>query len=155
MNPTFTQVLLSGLVLSVIALLMLFLAIRKNERFVAKANRKVAEDAVKGMIEDIKSPSRHRWVNTTQGEVIQFIYLLLGRNRTRSETGHLVWAEVTLFRNRVEVNVFHTLDISASDDYLVGTVNALRCQGWTVNVFQTDEQPNLEHTGVRASEVVT
>ncbi len=154
MNPDM-QLLIMAFIVAALFVFALFHQISKGEKKAAVANRKVAEDAVKGLIDDIKSPSRHRWVNTTQGEVIQFIYLLLGRNSTRSETGHLVWAEVTLFRNRVEVNVFHTVDISSSDDYLVGTVDTLRRQGWTVRIFQTDEQPNLDHTGVRSSEVVT
>lgn len=155
MNPDM-QLLLMLAIVAALFIVALFHQIRKGEEEAKKANRKVAEDAVKGMITEIQWPNRHRWVTGPNGEeMIQFIYLLLGRHCSRSETGHIVWAEITLWKHKVEVKLFHTSEISPSDSYVEGTVDALRKQGWTVSVVETSGQPNLEHTGVRASEVIT
>lgn len=148
MNPDFQLMLMGSFVTSLFILAFVFYRVSKKSRLVSANNRTLAREAVKGLIEEMSAPSRHRWIETPQGEMIQFIYLLLGRSQTRSETGHLIWAEVNLRRNGAMVNLFHVVEVPSDDDFLDEIAIALRTQGWTVNFVMTDSQPNLAHTGV-------
>ena len=154
MHPTPTEFVLTGLVSGGLVMAMVVLILFRHSFGLKKHNRKIAEDSVTELLAEIDCPNRHRWVQTPDGEAIQFIYLLLGRNTVDPNDGHLVWAEVTLRKMGAEATIFHAASIQPSDDYLNGIVDTLRNKKWKVSVVQTNEQPDLRRTGVKDSEVI-
>lgn len=142
--------LLYAAISSAIILPIIFYDVWKNERRAAKNNLELARQCVKCMIEEISSPIRHRWVETSSGSAIQFVYLLHGRGRPNVPDPHLIWAEITIHKQKpAEVTLFHTARVSKDDTFLTETIYALKACGFLVTVEETTTQPDLAHTGVR------
>lgn len=121
-----------------------------------RTNRDTAKKLVADIIDEMSSPSRHRFVEGDSEEKIQFIYLILGESVALGKK-HLIWAEVTLKRTSTQIKLFHYKDYP-EDDFLIFLKEEFGeykdSRNITVEIVATNDQPNLDHTGVSRAEII-
>jgi hypothetical protein len=141
------KLIVGAIVFLVFFFLIIFPIIRNTIR-VRKVNRETARYVANGIVSEAGMSSRQRFITEGEEEVMQFIYLILGSNIENS-IRHLIWARVTIGRSSFSVTIFCHNSYPPDDEFVVGLEEEIRRLGIATEVVYTDDQPNLEHTGVK------
>lgn len=110
--------------------------------------REKAKKTADGLMKEINNSERHIFISSGNGEMIHFIYFILGRRTVGPMIFHLIWAEINIKVTSLEVCIYHHSNIGRDDDFLSQLVRELKGRRMNVVVIETNSQPDLSRVGV-------